>query len=76
MSTNRLPASGPHSIPPFKSARFDESREKRLARHLAWCDLLHHDRLAAAAERRAPRALPQRLWLVTPTRAAQPGRGT
>ena len=70
MSTNRPPASEQRSIPPSKSMRFDESREKRLARHLAWCDLLHHDRPAAAAERSTPRVLPQRLWLVAPPRAA------
>jgi len=69
MSANRPPASGPHSIPRSKSTRFEESREKRLARHLAWCDLLHYDRLAAAAERSTPRVLPQRLWLVTPGRS-------
>ena len=36
-------------MPSILSTRLDESREERLARHLAWCDLLHRGRLAAAA---------------------------
>ena len=53
-------------MPWILSTRLDESREERLARHLAWCDLLHRGRLAAAAELGAPRTLPPHLRLVAP----------
>ncbi len=60
-----LSASRPYAIPPLLP--LDEACEERLARHLAWCDLLHRDRLAAAAELGTPRTLPQRLRLVAIT---------
>ena len=60
-------ASRPYSIPPLESTPLDEASEERLARHLAWCDLLHRNRLAAAAELGTPRTLPQRLRLVAIT---------
>ena len=53
---------------------FPETREQRLARHLAWCDQLHRERLAASGVLGAPRKLPQHLRLVAPTRPASPAR--
>ena len=75
MSITRLPPSGPYSIPRAKSRPVDETREQRLARHLAWCDALHRDRVAAAADLGAPRVLPPRLRLVAPVRAASQQAG-
>ena len=54
-------------LPIKLSTPLNEACEERLARHLAWCDLLHRDRLAAAAEPGTPRTLPQRLRLVAIT---------
>jgi hypothetical protein len=59
-------------MPSILSTRLDESREERLARHLAWCDLLHRGRLAAAAELGAPRMLPPYLRLVAPIAGSIP----
>ena len=53
---------------------FPETREQRLARHLAWCDQLHRERLAASGLLGAPRKLPQHLRLVAPTRPASLAR--
>ena len=54
--------------------QFPETREQRLARHLAWCDQLHRERLVASGHLGAPRKLPQHLRLVAPTRPAPPAR--
>ncbi len=54
-------------LPIKLSTPLNEACKERLARHLAWCDLLHRDRLAAAAELGTPRTLPQRLRLVAIT---------
>ena len=59
-----LSASRPYSIPPL--GPLDGACEERLARP-ARCAALPLDRLAAAADLRRPRTLPQRLRLVAMT---------
>jgi len=54
--------------------RLPETREQRLARHLAWCDQLHRERLAASGQVGVPRKLPRHLRLVAPTRPASPAK--
>ena len=54
--------------------RLHETREQRLARHLAWCDQLHRERLAASGQVGLPRKLPQHLRLAAPNRPASPAK--
>ena len=46
----------------------DESREQRIQRHLAWCELLQRERLATAADLGTPPRLREPLRFVAPAR--------
>jgi hypothetical protein len=53
--THRATLNPPGLHLPFKIVRnepprLDAEREARIARHLAWCELMHRERLAACAD--------------------------